>query len=276
MRKTFVATAAMLITVGTAGAASATAGWDQGFETDTAGWQDSSNGWYGTIERVGSGTDGISSAEGGYHAVVNGGGGSAPFSDFGGYEDEWPGDYVAEVDVYLDPSWPAGAGFDYAVAASGSDGNHQRDFIFHVTSDTSTGDLLVGGSNNTSFTAREDLETLNHAVVDQAGWYTLQHVFYDAGGVLAVDLNLLDSTGSVVFTETRTTEQDAIGEIGGNRYGWFTFATVEDLAIDNHELTLVGPPAGKDDCKQGGWAMFGYQNQGECIAGIQADENAGK
>lgn len=71
----------------------------------------------------------------------------------------------------------AGEGFDYAVAANGQDGNHLRDFIFHVTQDTSTGNLLVGGSNNTNFAPREDLDTLNHATIDASGWYTFEHKF---------------------------------------------------------------------------------------------------
>lgn len=268
--KAVVAAVAALITVGTAGAASAATTWSQGFESDTAGWQDADSGWYGSIERVASGTGGIGSAGGDYHAVVNGDESSAPFSDFGGYETEWPGDWVAELDVYLDPSWAAGAGFDYTVAATGSDGNHQRDFIFHVTKDSSTGALLVGGSNNTDFTAREDLEDRNHAVVEEAGWYTLQHRFHEDGGVLAVDLNLVDSDGTVLFTETRSTSADAIEEVAGNGYAWFTFSTVEDLAIDNHELYLAGGPAGKDDCKDGGWELYEFANQGQCVAGLRA------
>ncbi len=32
----------------------------------------------------------------------------------------------------------------------------------------------------------------------------MQHTFYDNGGVLAVDLKLLDSNGTVVFSTTRS------------------------------------------------------------------------
>src|SRR2546430_11675304 len=50
----------------------------QGFEKNTSGWFDSSNGWVGTITRVPSGyvdsgyADGIQSAAGHYHARVSG------------------------------------------------------------------------------------------------------------------------------------------------------------------------------------------------------------
>jgi hypothetical protein len=214
--------------------------WDQGYEADTAGWLDQNDAWYGSIDQVLSGTDGITSAAGDYHAIVEGDADSAPFSRFDGYRDTWPGTWVAEIDVYLDPAWPAGTGLDYSVASSGSDGAHQRDFIFHVTSDTSTGQLLVAGSNNTNFVPREDLENINHYAVTTAGWYTLQHVFYDNSGVLAVDLNLLDADGNALFTETRSDAADTIpAEVGGNRYAWFTYVNVPGgVPVDNHQLIL--------------------------------------
>jgi len=197
----------------------------QGFETDTSGW-------YGQVTRVATGTNGIASSEGSYHAIFDAS--SAPFTRFEGYSAVWPGSWKIETDIYLDPSWGTSQGFDYSVAASGSDGGHQRDFIFHVNNDASTGKLLVAGSNNTNFAPREDLENLNHYEVTAAGWYTFQHYFYDNGGVLAVDLNLIDSNGNVLFTETRSTPLDVIAtEIGGNRYGWFTFINVAGgIAVD--------------------------------------------
>ncbi len=214
----------------------------QDFETDTSGWTDSSNGWYGSVTRVASGTGGITSAGGSWHAIFDGDSSSAPFTNFGGYSSVWPGTYSASVDIYLDTSWAAGSGFDYTVASSRQTGAHLRDFIFHVTQDTSTGELLVAGSNNTNFAVRQDLENINHYSVTNSGWYTFEHVFYDDGsGVLAVDLNLRDSNGTLLFTETRSDAGDLIASVvGGNRYGWFTFIDVRDgIAVDN---TCLGTP----------------------------------
>jgi len=262
--------------------ASAAGPWFQGFETDTSGWLDSDDSWYGIVTRVSSGTSGIVSSEGNWHAIMEGDGSSGPFSRFDFYRNIWPGTWTAEVDVYLDPLWDNGTGFDYSVAANGSDNSHQRDYIFHVAKDTSTGDLLVGGSNNTNFATREDLENINHYVVPFAGWYTLQHVFRDQGGALAVDLNLLDSNNSVVFTEARYNAADTIpAEVGGNRYSWFTFINVNGgIAVDNHELILtVGPPTNKNECKNGGWETFNnpsFKNQGACVSYVQSNESAGK
>ena len=218
----------------------------QGFEVDTSGWMDADSGWAGNVDRVASGTDGINSAAGSWHAVMTGET-NGPFSRFDGYRDEWPGEYTAEVDVYLDPAWANGSGFDYSVASSAAGGGHLRDFIFHVAKDTSTGTLLVAGDNNTNFATREDLETINHHVVTAAGWYTLQHHFYNSGGVLAVDLNLLDQDSNVLFTETRSTPTDTIPDVvGGNRYAWFNFIDVDGgIAVDEHSLGIPSVTTGE-------------------------------
>lgn len=211
--------------------------WDQSFATDTSGWFDNDDyAGFGNITSLGNGTARVEGVSGG------------PFSRFDGYNSIWPGTWIAEIDVYLDPAaLAAGDGFDYSVAASGSDGNHQRDYIFHVTKDTSTGKLFVAGSNNSNPGPREDLENINHYEITAAGWYTLQHRFYDAGGYLAVDLNLVNSAGQIVFTETRANVADTIpGDVGGNRYGWFTFVAIPGgLLVDNHQRFEYLGVAGK-------------------------------
>lgn len=227
--------------------ATATPVWSQGFETDTSGWEDSSTTWHGTATRVASGTGGIASSSGGFHAIFDQLGGASvtgPFSRFDMYRDTWPGPFLASIDVYLDTTWAAGSGFDFSVAASGTDNLHQRDFIFHVTQDTSSGQLLVGASNNTNFDPREDLETINHAVVASSGWYTFEHEFYDNMGVLAVDLVLRDAIGTELFRETRSDPTDTIpAEVGGNRYAWFTNIDITSgIAVDNHSLTIADVP----------------------------------
>lgn len=204
----------------------------QGFDTDTYNWFDEFNDWYGTITRVPFGKDDIFS-------YANFEGYYGPFTRFDGYRDVWPGAWKAEIDIYLDPNWGQSEGFDYSVAANGSDNAHQRDFIFHVNKDLSTGKLLVSGSNNSGFAPREDLESLNHFEVTAEGWYTFQHVFSDVNGQLSVDLNLLDSSGEILFTETRTASEDQMSEIGGNRYGWFTFINVEGgIKVDESKLLI--------------------------------------
>lgn len=237
--------------------------WFQGFETDIVDW--------GTPTRVASGTGGVASASGGFHAQMNSGG----FSRFGGYSDVWPGAWIAEIDVYLDPNWAIGTGFDFSVAATGSDNLHQRDFIFHVGR-VDDGHLLVNADNNYHGGGAPNQFVLKSGTpytVTLAGWYTFQHIFYEEGGVLAVDLSLIDAQGNVVFTITRSNASDTIGptgEVGGNRYAWFVFSNVPELSADNHRRGIV-LPGDKDECKNGGWEALGFRNQGQCIARLQGN-----
>lgn len=225
-----------------AGAVSAVL-YSQGFESDTAGILDVSDGWYdASIQRVASGTNGINAASGSFYALADGES-TGPFTRFQGYQNTWQGTWTARADVYLNPAWVGGEGFELSVATNGSDGNHQRDFIIHVSKDIDTGNLLVGASNNSGSTIPQNLESGEHAVISSAGWYTLEYVFSDVAGVLSVDMNVLDGSGTIVFTETRSTPEDTIpAEVGGNRYGWFTIVNVPGgLAIDNVELESTIP-----------------------------------
>ena len=216
--------------------------WNQDFSTDASGW-------FG---------DGITVDSGVAELSLPG----EQFSRFDGYRDIWPGTYTAEIDVYLDPNWPADQGFDYSVASNGSDGLHQRDFIFHVGTVENYGpivgkELLVAVDNNAYGDTNPFVLTTRpggYYVVPTAGWYTLQHVFYDAGGYLAVDFNILDSNSNVVWSDTRSDMSDTIpGEVGGNRYAFFAHIDVAaGIQVDNHQLILDEIPSLE------GRATFGF------------------
>lgn len=230
-------------------AAQATVFFPQGFETDTSGYFDQNSGWFGTATRVSSGTNGITSFEGNFHAIFEQSGPegdeTGPFTRFGGSSSVFPtGGYTTSTAIFLNTGMGAGEGFDYSVASNGSDGIHQRDFIFHVTMDTSSGELIVGGSNNTNFDPKQNLEASNHIVIADSDWYLFEHVFRDDGGILAVDLNLRDANGNLLFTETRSSVLDTIpAEVGGVRKGWFTNVdVVGGIAIDNVQVVGVPEP----------------------------------
>jgi hypothetical protein len=221
----------------------ATVGHFEGFEdpawaadTDAGNWQN----YGGTIVRVDSGTNGITSSSGNAHAVMNG----AAYTRFGGYSSDFGGGFTASMDVYLDPTWASGTGFDWTVAASRQTGDHLRDFIFHVG--VVNGNLLVNASNNSDwqFNSSKLLNNNNgnYYTVNTAGWYTLEHVFRDENGSLAVDLNLLNAAGDLLYSVTRSNAADLIDTVvGGNRYGWAAYNNVPNLALDN--VTLVPEPA---------------------------------
>lgn len=227
--------------------------WQQDFTTDATDWQGA------VVHNVTDGT-----------ATV----GPGAFSRFGGYRSTFPGEYVAELDVYLDPTWPVGEGFEYTVASSNNVGAHRRDFVFHIAS--TVGGLYVNADNNAYGSAGNAFIAAQGTQITGEGWYTMRHTFRDNNGVLAVDLALLDSDGQVVFQTTRSDATDLMSLIGGNRYGWFASNNVTGgVSIDNQLLYLAAEVA-KDDCKAGGYVTYGFSNQGQCVAWVQANPNAGK
>lgn len=253
-RALLIVIAALLMTLtGNASASAATYyQWQQDFTTNTTDWQ-------GLVAH--NATDGTATA------------GLGAYSRFGAYRSAFPGDYVAELDVYLDPAWTAGQGFEYVVASSNSSGGHLRDFVFHIAK--TVNGLRVNGDNNVYGASGNAYIAAQGTQIAEEGWYTMQHTFRDDNGVLAVDLTLLDSDGQVVFQTTRSNPADVMSLVGGNRYGWFaTNNVVGGVEMDNQELYVAGVT--KDDCKNGGYANYGFSNQGQCVSWVQANPNAGK
>jgi hypothetical protein len=223
-----------------------------GFETDISGW-DAFGGSYNAV-RVMSGSNGISSSTGNWHAEV----GSAA-TNWGGYNSEFPaGGYITSVDVYLDVDggFANDTRFDWTSAINGPDGNHRRDFVFnggfYNDDDGSPGSgqsrFIFSASNNAgranSYPKNPGRDPI---AVTSSGWYTFQHRFYDVGGgVLAVDLSILDSLGSAIHSWTLSDASDIIGStVGGNRYGWFAANEFPFLAIDNSYRTGLTSPTGR-------------------------------
>ncbi len=212
--------AALMFVTSTAQAA--TIQFSNGFETDNSGW----NVFGGTFDatRVPSGTGGITSATGGFHGT-----GTTMATNWGGYSSVFPtGGYTTSVDIFLEfDGLNNDTRFDYTSAINNSSGNHLRDFAFnggfYNDSDvTGSGPRYVfSASNNTgranSFPKNPGRDPF---AIFAEGWYTFQHDFYDNGGVLAVDLSILDSGGTTLHTWTLSTLTDLIAILGGNRYGW--------------------------------------------------------
>jgi hypothetical protein len=237
----------------------------QGFETDIAGWN-----VFGApfdAVRVPSGTAGITSASGNWHALV--GVGSA--GNWGGYNclagcagtgcaalgNPFPPlGYATSVDIYLDVNagFPNNSRFDFdsAINEALPSGSFRRDFIFNAgfynDNDGSPGSgtnrfIVSAGNNSQPGSAYAKNPAHNPIAIQQSGWYTFKHEFYDAGGgVLAVDMSIYDSSGTLVNTWTLSDGTDIIGvTIGGNRYGWFDYNEIATLSFDNAEIIGCTP-----------------------------------
>lgn len=213
----------------------------QSFETDSDGFITS--GGYGTIALHDSGDNGIVTGDGGGYAIFgDGSADTGPFSRFDGYRQSLDGGFRASFDVYLDSTMiAAGEGFDVSLAGNSQSNSHFQDFIFHVTHDTTQGEILIGGSNNTNYDPREDLENQNHYEATQSGWYTFEWEFYENDdGSVEVTMNVYDDSGNWVFSEVRTSTTDFATEYGGNRYLWFTNIDVAGgIAVDNFTMSTI-------------------------------------
>jgi hypothetical protein len=233
----FVAAAALLVATGTAAASDYA--FNETFDTGQNTVLDAENAdWYGDIQKVRSGKAGnIESGENSkFHALVapDASYPTGPFTRFDGYAEagqEFQA-FDTSVDVYLDTTWAVGEGFEWDVAANGSDGAHQQDFVIHVQR-TETG-FLVGANNNSNHPSGViNVPSTDAVTLTDGGWVSLTHKFYDNDGVLAVDMAV---DGQSLGTSI-SPERNAITEVAGNRYGWFTLITVDHVNIDNLTLT---------------------------------------
>lgn len=247
MRRTATVFAAVLL----AFVGLAHADYFNGFEVDNAGWD-----YFGgslNATRVASGTNGIASASGSYHAESSASGSA---TSWGGYNFGAGGgvptafqEYATSVDIYLNVGggWANDTRFDFSSAINNASGNHRRDFIFNAGfyndgSGPGAGmdRFVISASNNSQpGSAYAKNPGKSPIAISTTGWYMFEHRFYDNGGVLAVDMSIYDSTNALVNRWTLSDPTDLIAQIGGNRYGWFDYNQFSPLAFDNASLTIA-------------------------------------
>jgi len=218
----------------------------EGFEISAAGWDSGAT-------RVASGTGGITSATGSYHATAATDG--STYTRFGGYNfgaGNVPTafqEFYTSIDIYLDVGggFANGTQFDFSSAISNSLGTHQRDFIFSagfyndaIAPGENTDRFVISASNNSVGWPQDPGRS--PVAISNTGWYTFEHHFYDNGGVLAVDMRILSASSVVLGLWTLSDASDLIAGIGGSRYGWFAYNELNGLAFDNAELRIAAAP----------------------------------
>ena len=276
MRKITVLVATIVL-LGTISALAATY-YFQGFETDTYDWAG--------VTRVPSGTSGVPSAAGDFHAetafVAAPGSGTA-FTRFGGYESTFPtGGYTTSVDVYLNVNGGVAndTRFDWSSAINHPSGDHRRDFVFNggfYNDSDATGSgnrfVITASNNSTRSGAFPKNPGRGPFAITQTGWYTFEHHFENNGfGVLTVTMTISDANGATLNIWTLSDPTDVIGTtVGGHRYGWFAVQEFPFLAIDNVNLLSINEATTVAACKNGGWMSLTradgslFKNQGDCI-----------
>jgi hypothetical protein len=219
-------------------AGTASADYFQGFETNTDGWIE----WGGTVTQVASGTNGVPSASGGYHAevAVGPGTGDGAFTRFGGYSSVWPGMIIQSLDIYIDPAAGAvGDGWflDNAVndntgtwtEAGGVGALKATDGFWWVAADADGGGYPGPASGGVGLQ------------ITAAGWYTIVSEWVENGDGLTVDRDtyIYDSGGLLLYSNLNP-QNENLATIGGHRYGWLAgnAPTSMVLAIDNSRLFI--------------------------------------
>ena len=215
----------------------------QGFETDISGW-----GPYGgssTVTRVASGTNGITSSSGDYHAEIfmdgsvhmtataNGGGYTYP----GGGVHLLPGfeKAIYSVDVYLDPStYVNGDQWDMQVSMSiNGDGvttdNGYKTFSFVCK--MADGTLTLGRNSGTP----------SPIIVSEAGWYTMSTEWTETANGL-VDYNYIYHNGTQYEVGVGVNNVNLTGASYDTGYQWLFGYDDKDhtVAIDNATFEVTG------------------------------------
>ena len=209
-----LALGAVLAAVLTAGASAAPApapyfnGFENASDVGTAPY--ASNEAMHDVDRVPSGTNGVTSADGGWHAEARNAG--LMFTRYGGYSNVFPtGGYTTSVDFYLDTAdSPTGSDirFDWSSAISTPAGTHRRDFVFSVGTNGSGG-FVVSASNNTpGWPANPGRDPFQ---ITTTGWYTFKHSFANVGGVLVVTMSVLNSSGATLTRGRSATRPTSSG-----------------------------------------------------------------
>ena len=187
------------------------------------------------LTRVASGTNGVTSADGSWHATAPLNTTDASlFTRLGGYQSVFPaGGFSVSVDIYLDTAnaGPTTSQLDWSAAISNASGAHLRDFAFSIGGNGAGGYLMSASNNTPGWPGNPARDPYT---ITTTGWYTFKHVFRDNAGVLAVDMQVLDAAGTLLKSWTLSNPADTIpANVGGNRYAWLVTNEYPDLPLDN-------------------------------------------
>lgn len=235
-----------------AGTSVAAPGFSQGFETDNSGWTLTNR----QAVRVASGTNGVPSASGSFHAESNLTNATSAAGNLGGYVCCFPPTgFTISVDVYLDFSLADGGDrrFNYTVAINNStDCTHLSDFVVALgTRPGIPGQWIASASQNCPGWPSDPGRT-PQAITTGTGWYTMKYIFTNEAGFLDVDVEIKNSSAVVVaYFDVPTLYNPGSGTtpipssaVGGHRYAWFCspasgsgYSALPYIAFDNSSVS---------------------------------------
>ena len=100
--------------------------------------------------------------------------------------------------------------FDWTSSMAKNDGSFLRDWVFNAglyqaeSLDNYNEDGFIVSTGNNAGRDSSYPQNPGHdpILISDSGWYKFQHVFYDDGGYLSVDMNILDSSENLVNSWT--------------------------------------------------------------------------
>jgi hypothetical protein len=147
---------------------------------------------------------------------------------------------------YSDPS-QVGTRFDFTSAINDTSGNFLRDFGFNVATgndqDSCPGFIITGQTVVNRDNANPHLVNYNRECISAKGWYTFKHTFSDNNGFLDVLMQIFPKGSSTEVAHWDINNLDPIGNVGCNRYGYFSDQEIYGLPIDNSKITGGCAPA---------------------------------
>lgn len=180
---------------------------------------------------------------------------------------------LVEVDLYIDPDWE-----DKAVRAGfwvvGDDGNNERDNWFAIVEFVNLEPSTSGHSAQGNHEGWRIWDSAN-------GWTDLPTEFeYGAWATLGIELD--SDAGEYRYFVNG--DQVGTGPGGMNfirelflnsyNYGEDDFPTLNSDSYAAHWHAGLTGPQTKDDCKKGGYADFGFKNQGQCIKFVNTGKDS--
>ena len=205
----------MMLTLSFAIANTVSANFFQGFETDNNGWNVFGGQYDAT--RVASGTNGITSHTGSFHAEAVGpvqlcDGTASAATNWGGYSRTFPmPGYTTDVWVYLDVAANTvnDTRFDWiASSVNTPDCDFRRDFVFNAgfyndSVPPGSGNRFVISAGNNSGRCNSFPKNPGHdpIVITTGGWYKFEGQFTSDSGTLAVIMRVFNPNGSLLHAE---------------------------------------------------------------------------
>jgi hypothetical protein len=190
------------------------------------------------------------------------------------------GDTVT-VDLYMDPDWQ-----DSAVRAGlwvvGDDGNEARDELFGIIEFVNSEDCEEGNCTGTHPTNRPNHEGFRIWDSTVGGWTEELDTPFNYGEWVTLSIELdADAEEYKYFINgdlvgSATSGSNHIREVFLNsyNYGEDTFPTLNSNSYAAHWHGGLAGPTDKNECKKGGFAAFGFSNQGQCIRFVNTGQDS--